>query len=88
VRAAGEHVVEEEDEMLLGVVPYTVIYPRAMMIHSSYACLASGAMMRVRRLYAIALLALLGHYFVKETNIPGIHDNRACWLWLPSLFLI
>jgi hypothetical protein len=41
VRAAGENVVEEEDEMLLGVVTYTVIHPRAMMIHSSYACLAS-----------------------------------------------
>ena len=88
MRAAGEDIVEEEDKMLLGVVAYTVIHPRTMMVHSSYACLASGAMMRVRRLYAITLLALLGHYFVKETNIPGIHDHRACGLWLPPLFLI
>jgi hypothetical protein len=74
--------------MLLSVVAYTVIHPRAMMIHSSYACLASGAMMRVRRFNAVTLLALLGHYFVKEANIPSIHDHRACGLLLPPLFLI
>lgn len=88
MRAPCENVVKEEDEMLLRVIAYTVIHPRAMMIHSSYTCLASGAMMRVRRLYAVTLLALLGHYFVKEANIPGIHDHRASGLLLPPQFLI
>lgn len=74
--------------MFLRIVPNTVIHPRAMMIHSSYACFASRAMMRVRRFYAVAFLALLGHNFVKEANIPGIHDYRACGLLLPPLILI
>lgn len=48
--AAKEDVDKEEDEVLLGVVADTVIDPRAVMVHSCYASLADGAVVRVGRL--------------------------------------
>ena len=75
--------------MLLSVVTDTIVYPRAVMIHTSDTSLANGTVMWVRRFDRVALLALLGHDFVKESHIPSIHNYTACALickWLPILF--
>lgn len=57
--SAIEHIDQEEDEMLLVIVTNTVVNPRTMMIHSCNASLADGAVMRVRWLDTVTLLAFL-----------------------------
>lgn len=73
-------IEQEEDEMLLRIEADTVIHPRAVMIHSSNASLANGAVMRMWWLYRIALLALLGHNFINESDISCINHDSALLL--------
>jgi hypothetical protein len=45
-----ENVNQKETEVLLIVIPDTVIHPRTVVIHMSNTSFASRAMMRMRRL--------------------------------------
>ena len=45
VRTTGENIDQEEYEMLLSVVTDTIVYPRAVMIHTCDTSLANGAVM-------------------------------------------
>ena len=64
MHGAQEDVDEELEEELLVVVAYTVIDPRAVMVHSGNASLADRAVMAQGRLHRVALSAVLGHYIL------------------------
>ena len=64
MHGAQEDVDEELEEELLVVVAYTVIDPRAVMVHSGNATLADRTVMAQGRLHRVALSAVLGHYIL------------------------
>jgi hypothetical protein len=45
MRATQEHVDQKQQKVLLVVIPYTVVYPRAVVIHPSYASTTDRAVM-------------------------------------------
>lgn len=64
--------------MLLSVVANTVIHPRAVMIHSSYASFAGRAMMRLRWFDAVAFFTFLRENFVQVSHISSIYQDSFC----------
>lgn len=86
-----KNINQKETKMLLIVIANTVIDPWTVVIHMSNTSFASRAMMRMRRLDWIALLALFGHDFIQVSNISCIDNNRAFLLrlfsqWHPFFF--
>ena len=61
VEAAQEDVDEELQEELLVGIADAVVHPRAVMVHASDAVAASRAVMALRGLQRVALLALSRH---------------------------
>jgi len=57
VETSEENVNQKEQKVFLIPVAYAIVDPRTMMVHSSDALLASGAVMTLWNLYFVALFA-------------------------------
>mgnify|MGYP001070825621 CR=1 FL=1 len=58
VGGAQKHINQEEQEVLLIVVAYTVVDPGTVMVHSSDTTLADGTMVTFWGFYGLAFFAL------------------------------
>ena len=55
-----EHINQEEQKVLLVVVSNTVVYPRAVVVHTSHTSLTDAAVVALRGLDCLALFTFLG----------------------------
>ena len=59
MEASKEDIDQEQDKVLLIIIPNAVVDPRAVVVHPGYASVASWAVMALRHFYGVTLSALL-----------------------------
>lgn len=79
MHGANKDIDQELQEELLVVVSYTVVYPRAVMVHASDASSTDGAVMAERWLNRIAFAAVL---------IDNLLQVLQRWIIQDDVFLI